>query len=261
VATNKTKPNDKKWWQAKFFKILFYLIIVALGIYLAYYLFIALPLYMVKFGKDNKFGIPTGVIGDTIAGTLGTVIAFIAAILTFLAFYIQYKANEQQKIDLQLERFENKFFELLKLHKENLSEMAIDGYDVSVTLKTSFTKSTGDEVLERTEEQVGRTITGRKIFVTVFNELKACYEICKDRLQFEEIDDMERYVIKMSYRLLFNGIGTNAVIGVDPSVKDDKQHVITCKLALKEARAKHVETNGKDNIISLRDRKNKWKFL
>ena len=41
-------------------------------------------------------------------------IAIAAAILTFFAFWVQYKANEQQKIDLKVERFENKFYELLR---------------------------------------------------------------------------------------------------------------------------------------------------
>lgn len=55
-----------------------------------------------------------GLIGDTMGGTMNPFIAISAAILTFLAFWIQYKANEQQKRDLQVERFENKFYEMLK---------------------------------------------------------------------------------------------------------------------------------------------------
>jgi hypothetical protein len=42
-----------------------------------------------------------GVIGDTIGGTMGPFIAIAAAILTFLAFWVQYKANEQQKKRLE----------------------------------------------------------------------------------------------------------------------------------------------------------------
>lgn len=193
----------------------------------------------------------TGQIGDTYGGLAGPYLALIAGYLTFIAFWVQYRANEQQKIDLQLERFENKFFEFVKLHKENLNEMSIDGYDVSITVKSSFTKSTGNEVLERTEEHIGRTISGRKIFVTVLNELIACYKICEDSLQFEEIQGRERYLIKMSYRLLFSGIGTNAVTGIDEKVKDDKEHVKTCKLALIAARTEHVASSGKANIYTI----------
>jgi hypothetical protein len=64
-------------------------------------------------------------IGDSIGGMMGPFVAIIAAAFTFLAFWVQFKANEQQKIDLQRERFENKFYELLRLHKENVNEITI----------------------------------------------------------------------------------------------------------------------------------------
>ena len=37
-------------------------------------------------------------------------IAFIGAILTFLAFYVQYAFNSRQKEDIANERFENKLY-------------------------------------------------------------------------------------------------------------------------------------------------------
>lgn len=60
----------------------------------------------------------TGEIGDTIGGTMGPFVAIAAAILTFLAFWVQFKANEQQRKDIALERFESNFFELLHFHQE-----------------------------------------------------------------------------------------------------------------------------------------------
>lgn len=60
----------------------------------------------------------TGPIGDTIGGTMGPFVAIAAAILTFLAFWVQFKANEQQRKDIALERFESNFFELLHFHQE-----------------------------------------------------------------------------------------------------------------------------------------------
>ncbi|MCH5715567.1 hypothetical protein [Niabella hibiscisoli] len=65
-----------------------------------------------------------GQMGDAFGGTMGPVIAWIAAILTFAAFYIQYEANKEQRNqfakqanDTVIERFENRFFELIKLHR------------------------------------------------------------------------------------------------------------------------------------------------
>ena len=44
----------------------------------------------------------TGQIGDTIGGVMGPFVAIAASVLTFLAFWVQYKANEQQRKDIAL---------------------------------------------------------------------------------------------------------------------------------------------------------------
>lgn len=60
----------------------------------------------------------TGQIGDTIGGIMGPFVAIIAAILTFLAFWVQYKANEQQRRDMAIERFENNLFQMISQQEE-----------------------------------------------------------------------------------------------------------------------------------------------
>lgn len=60
----------------------------------------------------------TGQIGDTIGGTMSPFVAIIAGLLTFLAFWVQYKANEQQRADLAVERFENTLFQMMTLQEE-----------------------------------------------------------------------------------------------------------------------------------------------
>jgi hypothetical protein len=64
-------------------------------------------------------------------------VGFIGVILTFFAFYIQFQANQvqidaleeqkksaqQQEKQILLQQFESNFFELLKLHRENVSEL------------------------------------------------------------------------------------------------------------------------------------------
>ena len=74
----------------------------------------------------------TGQVGDTIGGIMGPFVAIAAAILTFLAFWVQYKANEQQRQDIALERFESNLFQLIQIQEEitnNLSFTPIDGAD------------------------------------------------------------------------------------------------------------------------------------
>ena len=65
----------------------------------------------------------TGQIGDTIGGTISPFVAIAAALLTFIAFWVQYKANikqteqfKTQAKDTTIERFENKFYEYPHYH-------------------------------------------------------------------------------------------------------------------------------------------------
>lgn len=86
-----------------------------------------LPVLLTKFPFCISDFNNTGPIGDTIGGIMGPFVAIAAAILTFLAFWVQFKANEQQRKDIAKERFESKFYELLHLHRENLLELESDG--------------------------------------------------------------------------------------------------------------------------------------
>lgn len=60
----------------------------------------------------------TGEVGDTIGGIMGPFVAIAAALLTFLAFWVQFKANEQQRKDIALERFESNLFELIHIQQD-----------------------------------------------------------------------------------------------------------------------------------------------
>jgi hypothetical protein len=147
----------------------------------------------------------TGAIGDTINGISGPFIALIAAILTFLAFYIQYKANIQQRDQFnksfekqkeesleqekiwRAERFENRFYELLKLHKANVDELHIEN-----------------------------KLFGRKCFEPMFYELRYCFKIVNDffnstpQEEKEENDYSKIKIMEFSYRIFFYGIGTHS---------------------------------------------------
>lgn len=89
----------------------------------------------------------TGQIGDTIGGVMGPIIALLAAFLTFLAFWIQYRANEKQnkiakkqielaeqqnemvakqteieqrqELKYAIERFENTLNQMLEVYSKN----------------------------------------------------------------------------------------------------------------------------------------------
>lgn len=140
----------------------------------------------------------TGAIGDTINGIAGPFIALIAAILTFIAFYIQYKANIQQREQFSLtlekqeneykeqqkiwhvERFENKYFELVRMHRENVAEIGI-GQD-----------------------------SGKKIFVIMIREFRCILKIAKEVTVVQKQIFSQEQLFIISYYAFFFGVGPNS---------------------------------------------------
>lgn len=166
--------KNKKTFDNKFWKFFIPYLIITL-------LILAFPFLFTSFGW---FGINfenTGQIGDTIGGILGPFVAICASILTFFAFWVQYKANEQQKADLKLERFESKFYELLAIHQSNINEL-----------------------------HVGDKMKGRKIFIHMFYELRMIYKSSEKRIDLLKLDSNNINLINFSYNIFFFGIGTNS---------------------------------------------------
>lgn len=156
------------------------------------------------FGKRIVTTQEIGLIGDTMGGTMNPFIAIAAALLTFLAFWIQYKANEQQKKDLQVERFENKFYEMLKIHRDNVNETTI-----------------------------GKSLGGRKSFISMFNELKFTYHSVKwfyeTQYQQKLTDKVDEDVIyNISYLIFFFGIGNNSSLIVRDLIGDKYLNFFNC---------------------------------
>lgn len=121
-----------------------------------------------KESQGNEKISLNGQIGDSFGGTMSPVIAWIAAILTFAAFYVQYKANEQQKIDLRIERFEGKFYKMLEILRQNI-----------------------------TETKIGKSLQGRKAFISMFYELKFLYLFTED---FFKKQDQKALIEKLTGR-------------------------------------------------------------
>jgi len=156
-----------------------------------------LPSLFTSHSQDYNFT-NTGQIGDTIGGTMGPFVGIAAAMLTFLAFWVQFKANEQQKMDLNdqkdrsnLENFQNTFFELIKLHKENINELSYD-------------KSNGVTIV-RTEN--------RRVFRAIINEFVLCYNEVKHFSDSINPDDYlhEEYKKELSNIILKKNISVDII--------------------------------------------------
>ena len=221
----------------------------------------------------------TGAIGDTINGIAGPFIALAAAILTFLAFYIQYKANLEQRIQFnktfrkqeeeakeqrqqfitnfekqieerkeqekiwKIERFENQFYEMVKLHKENVSE-------ISINLTTSY------HIGKEQHINIVK-INGREVFKYLLEEINILYFIAKKNYIAKTNSDA---LINIAYGLFFHGNRFDKKI--TPNKPDQKEyskfinaiidinneHKSTDLIQLKQIVEKHV---GFKNAVNL----------
>jgi len=191
-----------------------------------------------------------------IGGFLSPLIAIAAALLTFLAFYIQFKANlivqeqfitqqkqfEIQQKQLKLQQFESQFFEMVKLHKENINEMKITGYDLIIQQSFSATKKNN----YNTEVQTLRYTEGRKVFVTMETELFAIFEfLIKYNSELKKKYKMKD-LFNYSYQIFF--FGSNSTLLYSKTF--DKAFIKYVRKNLNEVRKIHKESSGKNNEFS-----------
>lgn len=118
------KPNlttfDKSFWI-----YLCIAIILTIAIGFLPYLLTSTSYCIVDFSDSGE-------IGDTIGGIMGPFIAIVASLLTFLAFWVQFKANQQQRYDIAVERFESNLFQMLQMQESIVNGLyytPIDGAD------------------------------------------------------------------------------------------------------------------------------------
>ena len=165
-------------------KALIYTAIVsAIALFLVFFFF----KYCITCGKSNYSIAESGQFGDTFNGVLGPIIAVLAAVLTFLAFFMQYKANKRQDEQIgeqrkswEIERFEDKLFLMIQLHADNVKEIGI-----------------GDS-------------HGKKVFVKMLRELRAIREIIDNIFITEKAQYSREQVLGIAYLAFYYGVGPNS---------------------------------------------------
>lgn len=172
------KTLIKNWWVPI---IVGCVLILFYGFFIEHFVVKLVKLYHNLYGWPEKMNTETtGSIGDTYGGTLGPIIALIASYLTFLAFWVQFKANQQQKQDLEIERFESKYFELLNLHKQNVSEM---------------------------KHESGKQ--GREVFVSLYYELQLANSLVEETNKIINLLNVQDCGF-LAYKMFFFGLGNNS---------------------------------------------------
>ena len=136
---------------------------------LIFFFIIILKHFSIVEERDSPNMSATGQIGDFVGGVIGTLFALSGTLLIYLSFKRQNRQNRR-------EAFESSFFEMLRLYRENVSEL-------------KYTKSNGYNTI---------TSENRKVFRVIFHEFTECYKEVKKFYRF--IDDylVPEYDLKLS---------------------------------------------------------------
>lgn len=134
-------------------------------------------------------------LGDALGGTMGPFIAIAGVIFTFLAFYIQKIANDEIKEQFKKQQFEAQFYEMLKLHKENVNELELSAKKRYVA--ENFISPTGEYY-----KYEGYKVTKRRVFY----ELNKEFEYILDCLKRSDLTTINEVNFYKAYNIFFWGL-------------------------------------------------------
>lgn len=116
-----------------------------------------------------------GQLGDFVGGYVGT-------FFSLIGIWLLYETLRNQRITSTQQSFENKYFEMVKLHRDNVAEFELP------------------------------STSGRKVFVLIFRELQFAYmEVKKLTLELDQHLSC-RELIQIAYYCVFFGVGPNSLM-------------------------------------------------
>lgn len=234
-----------------FFKSSSKLLIIAVLFVVVFLLLLGLTSYysLIELESVKEYD-KLGPFGDYIGGILNPLISFFAVIAAGFAFYAQYQANKQVQDQFKIQQFESQFYEMIRLHRENLNEIQIEGY--------VFDYENGKDKPAKQDSKKTKITTGKKVFVTMLNEFEAIHLICTKIFMFKYISLpgttkinvellIRQFIMDHSYYVFFNGIKFYS-LNKDRYIQKDTTGFLSLVLndfikELKEKRDKY-EANG-----------------
>jgi len=115
------------------------------------------------------------------AGQLGSFVGgYVGAIFALTGVVLLFSTLKGQRIAFTIQNFENKYFELIKMHRDNVAEIEIQG------------------------------ASGRKVFVLLLRELRCALEAIREigRTHKQQLSQQE--LLTVAYYCLFYGVGPNS---------------------------------------------------
>ena len=185
-------------------------------------------------------------VGDTVnRGTFGDMFGAVNAVFSGLAFagiiislYLQRidlktqkeqlelnyeevrKTNEEfelQNKTLSIQLFENQYYKMIELHKDNVQEMKITFFD---HIKVPYQSPQGHG---HSNQEIIRDVTGRKIFVGMMREFHALYEIVEHVAKEIKLTLPENKICSLAYQIFFHGKNSNSIEYGDSPVNFKKR--------------------------------------
>ena len=203
-----SKYRPKKWYEKYWVEIVIFFIGLCL---------INIFLFAKTFKGDFIESTKAGQYGDFIGGYIGTIFVLISVLLLYITL-------KNQRILFEQEKFEERFFELLKLHRENVNELSI------------------------AEKE------GKKVFVILVREFREILNIVKEQVGLTKLDYNKEKIINLAYLIFFYGLGPNStrvlkssLTGYDDSLID----VIIKKLSKIQKKLKngHILFDGNQSRL------------
>lgn len=107
----------------------------------------------------------TGQVGDFFGGVIGTLVGAIGFILIYLSFVSQTNSQNEQEKQFLKTQIESRFFELIKLHKENVND-----------------------IIYHPEQR--KEIIGRKAIDFIYQQIEQCYDEVDVFFELETIESI-----------------------------------------------------------------------
>jgi hypothetical protein len=174
---------------ALFFKQSNKLLIIAIVFILVFLLLLGFTSFhsITLLNKSENYQ-QLGPYGDYIGGILNPLIAVFGVFAAGFAFYAQYEANRQVQKQFKIQQFESQFYEMLRLHKENVNSLYL-------TIKKKI-------INKENEEFLINNVTGKVVFEHMIKEFSLIYIIAMKNF----FEDDPRVRLNEAYAVFFNGI-------------------------------------------------------
>jgi hypothetical protein len=121
-----------------------------------------------------------GELGDFVGGYFGPILSLLGIVLIVTTLKSEQRSAEAERRSMEFESFENRYFELLKMHRDNVSQITLGA------------------------------VSGTKVFVLMIRELRCIHEIIKALAEDSRVTLTPHQMLHIAYHCLFYGVGPNS---------------------------------------------------